>query len=110
MPETVTISADDARSVSFALTMAAVVGGTVLAQLPGFGAALEANARLSAALNATPDMPEDPVSSPEEGAIGVHEAMLTYERAGFAHEEAFALVMAHVQAAATGRALRGGNG
>lgn len=109
MTDMVTVSADDARSVSFGLTMVAMAGGAVLGQLPGFSAALEANVRLSAALNGA-QMPEDPVGGPAEAAIGLHEAMLTYERAGFDHGEAFALVVTQVQAAANGRALRGGLG
>lgn len=108
MTETVTVAADDVRAVIAGLAIAGGMLGASGPLIPNFTSALEAAGRMASA--SVTSMPEDPVNAPEEGAIALHEMMLTFERAGFEHSEAFALVMAQVQAAATGRALRGGNG
>lgn len=105
MPEQVTVSADDVRVVVGAL--AGLAQFPYLAAIGGLGPAQEAAARLLAAADMA-GLPADPVPGPDQAAIGLHEMMCAYERAGFSREEAFAVMMAITQASAMGFALRGG--
>ncbi len=105
MPD-VTVSADDVAVVAAAMLEVSAKFGWVTVLVPGFGAALAAVARMTSV--PAGQMPDDPVAGPDTAAIGHHEMMCAYERNGFAHEEAFAILMAYVTASATGFALRGG--
>lgn len=102
----VTVSPDDIRAVTSVLGIAATAFGASLGHIPGFGAALEACGRLATAAE-NQAMPADPVGGIDQAAIGHHEAMLAYERAGFTREESFAITLSLVQANASAIALRG---
>ena len=106
MADTATVLSDDIRTVTAVLGIAATAFGSYLGAVPGFGAALEACGRLSAAAEQTA-MPEDPVGGLDQTAIGHHEAMMAYERAGFERPEAFTIILEFIQANASAVALRG---
>ena len=88
------------------LGIAATAFGSALGHIPGFGAALEACGRLAVAAQQS-GLPEDPVGGLDQTAIGHHEAMLAYERAGFERPEAFTIILSLIQANASAVALRG---
>ena len=107
----VTVCADDVSTVCVVYDVISKAFGSVLGQVPGFGAALEACGRMMAATAAAEGgMPPDPVAGPAEGAILHFDLVRHYQEAGFSREEAFAIVMVQVQAHATASALRGGSG
>jgi hypothetical protein len=106
--DAVSVSPDDVRTVTAVLSIAAAAYGSVLGNVPGFGAALEACARMSGA--APEVMPEDPVNGIDQTAIANHELMLAWERADFTREEAFALTLAVVQAGAQAAVLQAARG
>jgi len=109
MPDTSTVLTDDIRAVTSVLTIAAAAFGSSLGHIPGFGAAIEACARLATAAQQQA-MPDDPVGGLVQAAIGHHEAMLAYERAGFGRPEAFMIVLSFIQANASAKALKGLDG
>ena len=108
MSDTMTVAADDIRAVLAGLASLGGMLGTLAPAVPGYADAMAAAARIADASSAP--MPEDPVGGIDEMAIHHHELAAAYERAGFTHEEAFAVMMAYVQAGATAFALRGGSG
>ena len=108
MSDTMTVAADDVRAVLAGLIAVGGMLGALAASVPGYSEAMAAGARIAVA--PAQQMPEDPVGGPDQAAIANHELMLAYERNGFTHEEAFAVMMAYVQAGATAFALRGGSG
>lgn len=105
MPDMVEVSADDVRAVAGVFT--GLAAHPYLAAVVGLSPAQDAVSRMLAAVEMA-ELPADPVPGPAQGAIAHHELMTTYENAGFSHEEAFAVTMAYIQAAATGFMLRGG--
>lgn len=109
MAETVSVAADDVRCVSAVLGMAARAFGSALCGIPGFGGALEACGRLDAAA-AQAEMPEDPVTTPQQMAIYHHQMLIDYMNAGFERSEAFVIVHAWAAAGANASALRGIHG
>jgi hypothetical protein len=105
----VTVSADDVRLVTDALTLATRHFGSQLVHIPGFGAALEASGRLSASAERSA-LPDDPVTSMDTVALTHHEMMAAYERAGFDHSEAFSIVLTYITANASASAMRSAHG
>lgn len=95
----VTVSADDVRVVSDVLVVAARAFGSYLGNVPGFGAALEASARMAVAAERSA-MPEDPVSSTKSMAIAYNEMLRAFMDSGFDESQAFRLLEIQASAAA----------
>lgn len=105
MPDMVVVSADDVRAV--AGVFSDIVRNPYFTAVMGLSPAQDAVKRMLAAVEMA-GLPADPVPGPDQAAIANHELMCAYERHGFSHEEAFAIMMTYIQATATGFALRGG--
>lgn len=109
MPDTVTVTAADVRTVTEVFTVAATAFGSALQHIPHFGDALEAVGRMASASQAS-QMPDDPISTPFQIAVTHHEMLAAYQGAGFERDEAFAIVLTYLSANASATALRGLNG
>ena len=96
MAETVTVSAADVQVVSEVLNLATRAFGSALVRVPGFGEALEACGRMTAAASIA-GLPEDPMTGGAAMAITYHEMLTGLCEAGFERSEAFRLV--EIQAA-----------
>jgi hypothetical protein len=109
MPDTVTVAAADLQRLTNVFGIATRAFGGNLGQIPGFGDALEACARLEIALSQA-QMPEDPVPGGKVLAIALHEQLLEYESADFERHEAFELVKMHAAIVLNVGALRSMHG
>jgi len=78
--------------------MAARAFGSAMGQIPGFGAAIEACGRLETAA-AQSELPDDPVSGPQEAAIRAGALLEAFLDQGFDRSEAFCMVHLWVQSA-----------
>jgi hypothetical protein len=109
MPETVTVAAADLQALTGVFSLSVKAFGSTLGHVPGFGAAIEACARLEAAA-ASASLPEDPVGAGQGEAIAYNVLLNGFMEAGFDRSEAFRLVEIRAAAAsqlALARALHG---
>ena len=108
---TVTVPEAELRTVLITLATADKMLGPAFALIPGYAQCTQAHAVLTMLLkDVTDGMPPDPVQGFDTIAIGHHEMMAAYERAGFTGDQAFAVVLSYIQANASAVALRSAHG
>ena len=104
---TVEVPEAELRTILNTLAAADAMFGPAFAMIPSYPSACHAHAVLVALIQAgAGGMPPDPMSAADTGAVGQHEMMQSYVRAGFSEDQAFEVVMAYVRPAAAAMAMQ----